>query len=736
MSKRNLMLGYGENLVTDLPNPMRSGGEKNHPYIDREEVYARLCPEMNAAFNYVSSLDDIYCPDDNAVFCVDLHPAYLAKSYFPGELFDQFELRIVGSRFEELIPQRVLNGNENIPVKTLELFVAGSRKRIQMLAARLQDPELFRFVRTIERIRTFRPHERIIGDSASLKDAKIFELVLHSDRFDDSIVRAFASLAENYGAESIVKKRIQTAGLCFIPLRVDSAETLDHLEPFSFLRLIRKMPRLRGISRNIDVTSVPIDIRLPPCPSVVRKAAVFDVGCETSPQLNGWVRGYSLPKRLPGSVLHGTMVNSALLFGPIKQNQALDPVCPVDSYQVIDPNDTTNEFELYEALERICQILDTRDYEFVNISIGPDLPISDNEVHAWTAKLDEKLASGRMLMSVAVGNNGEMDEPSGNARIEVPGDSVNALSVGASTDSGDSLIWDKASYSAIGPGRMPGRRKPDVLDFGGCPNNPFGVIDPVGNRLCFEMGTSFAAPNALRKCISLRQKYPELKPLAIKAIMIHSAIGHGDDHSFNKHGYGALPATLDNYVVCADDEMTVVYQGRLEPRKYVKAIIPVPDGLTGKITIKATLCYATGVDSETPGNYTRSAIEVKLRPSFTKMTKDANRPQTRPFFGSSQYSTEESLREYGKWDTVMQGNTTLVADKNIERPFFEMHYIAREGVKYSCEAGVIPYALVVTVKAPKSPNLYESVVLQYQDRIKPLIEVEAPLEVKDLLPVE
>lgn len=731
MSKRNLMLGYGENLVSDLPSPTGHGGEKNHPYVDIDEVYARLCPEMNAAFDYVSNLDEMYCPDDNAVFRVALHPAYLAKSYFPGNLFARFGLRVIGSRFEELVPQKALKGREGISLKTMELYVAGPKAQICELTNHLKDPNLFEDVRKIERIRAFIPHERIMGDNASLTDARVFELVLHSDRYDDSIVRAFASLSEKFGAEPIVKKRVQTAGLCFLPLRVKSIKVLDSLEPFAFLRLMRKMPRLRGISREIAGDVMPLTpIQLPPCPSGERNVAVFDVGCEVSPRLNGWIRGYNLPNRLPGAVLHGTMVNSALLFGSIKPGQIIEPICPLDSYQVIDPNDTSNEFELYEALERICQILDTHNYEFVNLSIGPDLPISDNEIHAWTAKLDEKLASGHVLMSVAVGNNGEMDENSGNARIEVPSDSVNALSVGASTDFGDSSSWDKTSYSAIGPGRMPGRRKPDVLDFGGCQGNPFGIVDPVQNQLMFQMGTSFAAPNALRKCVALRQKYPELRPLAIKAIVIHSAINHGNDHSYKKHGYGALPANLDRFVVCADNEMTVVYQGRLEPRKYVKALIPVPEDLQGRITIKATLCYATNVDSETPGNYTRSAIEVKLRPDISKMTGDMSRPKTKPFFASSKYSSEVTLRECGKWDTVMHDEITLDADKSIERPFFEMHYMAREGVNYNCVAEQMPYAFVVTVKAPKTPNLYESVVALYQNKIRPLVEVGVPIDVQ------
>lgn len=84
MSKRNLMLGYGENLVSDLPNPIGHGGEKNHPYVDRDEVYERLCPEMNAAFDYVSNLDEIYCPDTMLFLGSPFIPPILRRAISPA----------------------------------------------------------------------------------------------------------------------------------------------------------------------------------------------------------------------------------------------------------------------------------------------------------------------------------------------------------------------------------------------------------------------------------------------------------------------------------------------------------------------------------------------------------------------------------------------------------------------------------------------------------------------------
>jgi hypothetical protein len=71
--------------------------------------------------------------------------------------------------------------------------------------------------------------------------------------------------------------------------------------------------------------------------------------------------------------------------------------------------------------------------------------------------LDGHLSLGRTLMTVAVGNDGNVD--GGMGRIQPPADAVNALAVGA-CDSRE-FMWNRASYSCYGPGRSPGLVKPD-----------------------------------------------------------------------------------------------------------------------------------------------------------------------------------------------------------------------------------------------------------------------------------
>ena len=93
-------------------------------------------------------------------------------------------------------------------------------------------------------------------------------------------------------------------------------------------------------------------------------------------------------------------MTSALLFGSILGNEAERPLCRVDHHRVLDKDSLTDAFELYDVLERVKSILEQGNYEFFNLSIGPALPIDDDEVHAWTAVLDEHLSDGHSLASI------------------------------------------------------------------------------------------------------------------------------------------------------------------------------------------------------------------------------------------------------------------------------------------------------------------------------------------------
>jgi len=99
--------------------------------------------------------------------------------------------------------------------------------------------------------------------------------------------------------------------------------------------------------------------------------------------------------------------------------------------------------------------------------------------------------------------------------------------------------WQRAPYSAIGPGRNPGVIKPDAVCFGGVDGKPFVVIGANG-ALEGTTGTSFASPAALRLAVSMRAILgTTISPLAAKALLIHHC-------ERAKHDQGAFEITSRN----------------------------------------------------------------------------------------------------------------------------------------------------------------------------------------------
>jgi hypothetical protein len=423
-------------------------------------------------------------------------------------------------------------------------------------------------------------------------------------------------------------------------------------------------------------------------------------------------------------------VTSAFLFGPIHpRTTAAQPFAAPDHFRVLDSRSAEEDpLELYRTLGHVEEVLLSRDYEFINLSLGPDLPIEDAEVHAWTSVIDVLLSDGSTLMTVAAGNNGDLDRASGNARVQVPSDCVNAMAVGAA-DSMES-DWVRAQYSALGPGRVPGVVKPDLVAFGGDAEKYFHVLAPSDKpRLVPQAGTSFAAPYALRMAVGVRAILgDELSPLAIRALLLHSAERGTRDKI--EVGWGKLPDNVADVVTCGPGVARLVYQGELKPGKYLRAPVPLPTGgIEGNVKLRATFCYASPTDPQDASAYTQAGLDVVFRPSSEKLRKGSTQPVTKSgFFDSHKYATEHELRgSAGKWETVIQGEKTL-RGSSLKQPAFELHYVARSGTAPTNAAPTIRYALVITLTAPKRATLFQDILKAYSNTLialRPQVQVPA-----------
>jgi Subtilase family len=493
----NYLIGFGERLVR--PISIRTGGGPKHYPYSFDEARERLSPEWAAVSKDLTSLPTLACPSDQAVISVTLHPAFLARSYYPSHLLDHLGLRPVGSKPRTLSVLRNITHDDK-PQIAPELFVAGDRQDIVSFARGLPDwrpstPTQDDF-RKIEEVRSLSQY-RLRPISGDDKEPPL-EVVLHARaENDDYVLKGFSAFLRHLGIRVNLDFRMHAGGLCFVPMRVPR-DLLDKLMEFSFIRTVRRMPKLSLNESILRTTHIPGGFRVKlPDRDVVNKdvsAAIFVGGVRTNSPIMPWVRlrdapGVGAPRRSYQD--HGSAVISALLFGPIERDVKLaTPYSYVDHWRVLDSDTHGHDFELMEVLRRVINVLRQRKYDLVCLSIGPCLPIEDDDVHVWTSTLDEYLSSSGSLLVSACGDTGGDDWESGTARIQPCSDGVNAIGVGAAGSRGNK--WTRAPYSSVGPGRSPCFVKPDVVAFGGSEREPFWVLDPAKPGLsAARIGTSF-----------------------------------------------------------------------------------------------------------------------------------------------------------------------------------------------------------------------------------------------------
>jgi len=738
MSQTNFLIGRGELLTHDIKGPKRS--------MDKAEVYTlqqakeRLVPQFAEVSANLKDLPKNACPGDLGVARLALNPSYIARSFFPKAMLRSAGLESVGSRAVNLTPEGWAKKGEPRESSTTEIFVVGRRKAFHQLVEWAEGLEEgsneAKDLARIERFSAFEPKDRIV--SLGKEKERFFEVGVHLLPGDNSqfVQRAFAKYAADVGVKAHVDLAFSAGNLWFLPVE-GKHSNIKSLAEFAFVRVIRPMPKLRGmrpLNRSTGVTvacSLPTEQPLSSEP----KVAILDGGLPDRHSISPWLGTYRLLDEDaaddPGGLEHGLGVTSAFLFGPIApKGTAARPYSYVDHLRVLDrETDEEDPLELYRTLGLVEEVLLSRQYQFINLSLGPDLPIEDTDVHSWTSVIDDLLSDGDTLMTVAIGNNGERDRSVGNARVQVPSDCVNALSVGAadSIDSG----WARAAYSAIGPGRSPGVVKPDLMAFGGdaADSKYFHVLAPGAKpTVTPQQGTSFAAPYLLRSAVGIRAILgADLTPLAIKALLVHAA--DASTHDKLEVGWGKVPEDLMEVITCPAGVARVVYQGELKPGKYLRAALPLPDGgLEGNIKLKATFCYASPTDPQDAVAYTRAGLEVVFRPSDKRVKEGKANAETKGFFDMKKFATEHERRsDMGKWETVLHGSKSM-RGSSLDNPVFDIHYNAREAGGSTTGAEKIRYALIITVEAPRHADLYNDILRAYA-------KILAPIQPKITLPI-
>lgn len=528
--QNNYLLGFGERLATNV-DINKSSRPKNPPY-SFTEAKERLKDKIQQASQDFSTLPEGAKPDGQVVGVITMHPRYISKSDQPEDLLDRIGLYSIGSRPARITPEKwgvpSMQGKENAP--TDEIFVAGTAEAFKFWNESIVDwidDNTYSKIVTIEDVYAYTVQEKLKNIPTDNAEKSVFEIVLQHGYYDEKVVVKFLEYLEGLGVEPSLKRRREIGGLTFLPISA-SNEQISKVAAFSFVRVARGMPTLRPIEFSKVIRRVTAEVALPSVHAQDTKSRVviFDGGIPEKHPLRNWVNciePVGIGNPIPELQEHGVAVTSALLFGDLKDHKTSipDPLCQVDHVRVLDEDDGP-DYMYTDVLNRILDHLDSDPtIQFVNISLGPNMAVDDNDVTAWTAQLDARFANEKRVAVVAAGNDGDADPTHGLHRIQPPADGVNVIAVGAA----DQTIkkWRRAPYSSMGPGRSPGLIKPDGVAFGGSSDQFFHVVNGQSKLAAVE-GTSFAAPFALRQVVSINaQVGNRLNPLAIRALLIHRA---------------------------------------------------------------------------------------------------------------------------------------------------------------------------------------------------------------------
>ena len=724
-----------------------------------------------AKISIISNLEDIEeeIRNNNEVFmeekilCVRLEPKFEAKSYMPGSLVISDDMKFIGGRKYNYL-------SEDGQTKKAKLyFIRTKDQGIAELKHILQSGEKDsveswrRQIQSINMINLLDENEKVQGFLDNWEKGNV-EVVLHPMGRENmsKVLKEFCRISGFTQEQMVV--RTYNDGITFISIICDK-NTIEVIKKFNPLRSIHPMGEIE-----LD----PFRMMMPPVdgPQPAKrkmksniKIGVFDGGTdENIPLLNGYVTENKEvnTEATVSSIRHGTGVCGAILYGHISgktpKDEMENPPVSVESFRVL-PEDRAiynNQAEkllgMYATIDTIERVVSTRkDIKLYNLSIGPKMPIIDDEISRFTYVLDlltynVEENEVNPLFCVAVGNDGDKGEYMD--RIQPPSDMVNGLAVGAySYNAFDEKIC--AYYSCKGPGREGGKVKPDILEFGGNQERAFVTVGPNGNTIEATLGTSFAAPLATRKIGKLMAESEEIVPHMGRTLLIHNAHLENGIRN-NELGYGFSDLSTEDILNCEQNKVTILYQGELESASTAKLPIfaPLINQANGMVNVTWTITTVVNPDNTDADAYTNNCIEDTFYPnsviySFTKqkgkphkinITKPENsilieellqngyKMSSMPVSSPAKKGRSETeLRNKDlKWDTVIKKNKSMRAS-SLLNPFITVHAMGRNGFEHQ----KIRYFIAITIDAPKyKGNLYDNIMQTYTSLV--------PVEIRNI----
>lgn len=756
---RSLFLN-GEGLRQNIGRPGGGGGEKFKPFTVEENAH-RIATQLSALRTAAAVVPEAR-RGDQLVVEAQLHPQFLAASSFPAALFQRIGVTPVGTRVgRSETPNKKGESDPNQPTKTV--YLATEPDSLDRLFEIVSQPtsagvtkQVREDIQALDQVTLNAPRvltedvDGILTDRPT-PDGQLWEAVLHGRvgpggrvlPASPEAVSRWAEFVASIGGEVERDWVRDTESLTFAPARLPASE-LDRTTAFNGLRAIHPMPTPRHLpSAEILGTAFPppTSITSQPATNAPLRVAVFDGGVDEGQAVwAGKVRTITVGN-LQADVYaqrHGALVTSALLYGNADAAALPAPAnVNVDHYAVVPQTGPISDLQMYWLLDIIQDQVTGGNYDVVALCVAPDQIVDDDHVDRWTSTIDTLSHRENVLFVVAAGNNGEQPAGPQLNRILVPADATNALAVGAATRLMPKA--KRAAYSAVGPGRPVAQVRPTGVAFGGTDTDPFFATDNDGAKLASQ-GTSCATPFTVHGLADLNDRvgHDNIDPVTLRAFAIHFAHPCARGENPNTVGYGHFRTHYDVVTSCLPQQAHVLYRGTIDRDEFIPLAIPMPNDIPGRVRLRYTLVTSTQVAESDPIDYTKSGLEVTLRPhsrifNFSKngksrklnlltdsaqasaLMQDGYVPSGEPVTLSldSRPRTEAVLRAEGKWDSVRVGERRFQKDGSLYEPRIELSHLARDQGVLVGDVPALDWALLVTLEAQAGVDLHEAVRLGY-----------------------
>lgn len=753
--KKHPIIAHGELYVEPIIKK-GSGGDKKIPH-EYQFAKQKMIQDLDRINRDFIENTEIFL--EEKIICIRMEPKFEAKSYVPTSLVvSKDDMEIVGGRKYTFFDE---NGDEQ---NGKLYFMRTNDVGIQQLSFTLKKGIKDKVEKWCDQIGSIHsldllsPDEKIMGFNETWESGAV-EIVLHPIKEEKEKMISVFYKTIGISKENTALKSYDD-GLTFISTKC-TREEIDKIKRFNPLRALHPLGSIE-----IEPMRGNLGFKAPSITSPKKKSkitiGVFDGGTdENIPLLKGYTKSYDCveSKPHPDYVSHGTGVCGAILHGNLAgkyENDILPvPNVSVDSFRVL-PLKNTNDFEaalgLYEAIDAIEAIVKSRpDIKLYNLSFGPKGAILDDSISRFTYVLDKltyDVPEGEInpLFTIAVGNDGNLGYPLN--RIQSPSDMVNGLGVGAYSYTIDGNK-KRASYSCIGAGREGAKVKPDFLEFGGSQDRPFVLVGAQHNTLSLSAGTSFASPLAVGKIGKMMAKCEKVVPHMGRTLLIHNADIDKDICQIEQ-GYGFCAENIDDFLMCDDNKVTILYTGSLIPTQIVKLPIfsPAINNVNGKVKITWTIATVVDPCLNDPDAYTNNGIDdvfiphelvynftkkgskpvklnltkpddaIRAKDLLSKGYKKSDLPVSQPA-KKNWNETDLRMKDF-KWDSIirkrksMQGNSLL-------NPYLTLHALGRNGF----DSSEIKYYAAITIEASKyNGSLYDAILQNYQNL--------APIEIRNI----